>query len=265
MSSLPQDRSTSSKAPRRILVAEDNATNQEVIRRQLAVLGHVADMANDGQEALELWRKGGYRLLITDLHMPNMDGYQLAQAIRSEEARTGAARMPIMALTANTLTGEAERCKACGMDDYLSKPTRLTLLAEVLTKWLTSRVIPEQGKEVSGSSLFDPAMLATMVGDDPALHHRLLATFLDRARVQLADLAAACAASDSAQAGAITHGLKSAARAVGAMQMGDLCERIEQAAKAGDPVFQSMLPELQESFRTVRQAIDGWRGARPGA
>jgi two-component system sensor histidine kinase/response regulator len=108
---------------RLILVAEDNEINQKVIRQQLDLLGYAADVATTGREALRRWQSGNYALLLTDLHMPEMDGYDLTLQIRVAEA--GRARMPIVALTANALRGESERCLAVGMDDYLSKPTPL--------------------------------------------------------------------------------------------------------------------------------------------
>jgi PAS domain S-box-containing protein len=119
---------------RLILVAEDNETNQKVIVRQLAILGYAADVAADGREALTRWRTGEYALLFTDLQMPNMDGYELAQAIRAEEK--GGKRIPIIALTANALKGEADHCRAVGMDDYRSKPSPLAELKAVLDKRL---------------------------------------------------------------------------------------------------------------------------------
>ena len=98
--------------------------------RQLALLGYAADVASDGREALALWHSGDYALLLTDLHMPRMDGYELTQAIRAEEK--DGRRIPIIALTANALKGEAERCHAVGMDDYHSKPSPLAELKGVL-------------------------------------------------------------------------------------------------------------------------------------
>lgn len=126
----------------RILVAEDNEINQTVILQQFALLGYVADMANDGREALAKWQQGHHALLLTDLHMPNMDGYELAAAIRQAEGKVGGKgegkveRMPIIALTANAMKSEAQRCKAIGMDDYLTKPVLLGQLQTMLQQWL---------------------------------------------------------------------------------------------------------------------------------
>ena len=136
------DRAEAAAQGRLILVAEDNDLNRKVIVQQLALLGHSADVVVDGVEALDRWRTGNYGLLLTDLHMPRMDGYMLTSRIREEEASRAAstgstpARIPILALTANALRGEADRCITQGMDDYLTKPLLLDALAKTLGQWL---------------------------------------------------------------------------------------------------------------------------------
>lgn len=127
-------------------MAEDNETNQKVIVQQLALLGFAADVASDGEQALARWQSGNYALLLSDLHMPKMDGYELTAAIRGAERAAeaenpgGARRIPIIALTANALRGEAVRCLDAGMDDYQSKPTPLAELKAMLEKWLPAVV-----------------------------------------------------------------------------------------------------------------------------
>ncbi len=124
---------------RLLLVAEDDEVNQTVILRQLEMLGYAAEIASDGQVALDMWKAGGYAMLLTDLHMPSLDGCELAAAIRHAEAARPAAghpRMPILALTADAMRGEAARAMAAGMDEYLTKPLQLPMLAQALEKWL---------------------------------------------------------------------------------------------------------------------------------
>ena len=118
----------------RVLVAEDNEINQEVIRRQLKLIGFEAEIVANGVEALVGWRTGRFALLLTDLQMPEMDGYELTARIRAAER--GQARIPIVALTANALKEESDRCKAVGMDDYLTKPVQVSKLDAVLTRWM---------------------------------------------------------------------------------------------------------------------------------
>ena len=118
-----------------ILVAEDNSTNQLVIRKQLLKLGYDVMLAKDGLEALQLLKQHKVDLLLTDCHMPNMDGYELTTAIRKMETGTTNA-LPIIALTANAMKGEKENCLAIGMNGYLTKPLRLEKLGSNLDQWL---------------------------------------------------------------------------------------------------------------------------------
>ncbi|MBZ0091589.1 MAG: response regulator, partial [Sulfuricellaceae bacterium] len=148
----PPSREEARRQGRLILVAEDNETNQKVILHQLGLFGYTADVADDGRTALERWQSGDYALLISDLHMPKMDGYQLTAAIRAAE--TGNAHAPIVALTANALKSEAEHCRAAGMDDYLSKPARLADLKAMLEKWLplAAKLAPDFHPPLQGES-----------------------------------------------------------------------------------------------------------------
>ena len=117
-----------------ILLAEDNEINCEVIQEQLHILGFRTEVAADGLIALEMFRSGRYALLLTDCHMPNMDGFELTAAIRKAEPE--GTRLPIIAITANAMKGEFKHCLEGGMDGYLSKPLRLNELERTLAKWL---------------------------------------------------------------------------------------------------------------------------------
>jgi CheY-like chemotaxis protein len=121
-----------------VLVAEDHPVNQQVISRQLHLLGYEAEVHGDGAAALGAWRERGFSALVTDCHMPCMDGFQLTAAIRAEEAESGG-HLPIIALTANALSGEDERCVAAGMDYYLAKPVDLARLKQALDYLLSRR------------------------------------------------------------------------------------------------------------------------------
>jgi CheY-like chemotaxis protein len=118
-----------------ILVAEDNPVNQTVLRKQLAYLGYTCVVANNGLEALDLWHKYRFALVITDCHMPEMDGFELTHKIRLLEVNNPKF-CPIIAFTANALRGETERCLTAGMNDYLSKPLEIQALRRTLQKWL---------------------------------------------------------------------------------------------------------------------------------
>jgi PAS domain S-box-containing protein len=248
---------------RLILVAEDNETNQKVILQQLGLFGYTADVVGDGCAALERWRSGDYALLLSDLHMPNMDGYQLTAAIRAGEA--GTRRIPIIALTANALKSEAEHCRAAGMDDYLSKPARLADLKAVLEKWLPTAAelspdLPDVPvRQGTAAGTVDVGVLKALVGDDPAVIRELLHDFRVGAATSAAELRAACANGQVAQAGALLHKLKSSARSVGALALGELCAEMERACEAGDTnALTALLPVFEQEMASVELDLEGY-------
>ncbi len=120
-----------------VLVVEDNAVNQRVVERLLGRRGLVVDLAADGAEALERLEREGYALVFMDCQMPVLDGYEATRRMRASGAAW--ATTPVVALTANALEGDRERCEAAGMDDYLSKPVRAEQLDAVLDRWLGGR------------------------------------------------------------------------------------------------------------------------------
>ena len=125
---------------KRVLVAEDNEINRAVIERQLALLGCEVTIVRDGAECLEAWRRGNYEVILTDCQMPVMDGFELTRAIRQAEADQGLSHMPIIAVTANALEGEADRCHAEGMDGYVSKPVTIAALEQALRQHIPDLV-----------------------------------------------------------------------------------------------------------------------------
>jgi len=218
-----------------ILMAEDNATNRKVISQQLAVLGYACESAENGREALEKWRKGSYALMLTDCHMPEMDGYELASTIRAEEGK--GVHMPIIAITADALKGTAEKCQAAGMDDYLTKPMQIPQLGSALEKWLgkaaSAKVLAPSGEEVAISDeAIDAAALGKMLGtDDAQILAKFYADFLNASSETAEQIRAAYAAKDLPGLGNLAHKLKSSARTVGANALADCCASLEQAGK----------------------------------
>ncbi len=217
---------------RLILVAEDNPTNRKVLERQLALLGLAADFARDGAEALRRWRSGDYALVITDLHMPGLDGYQLATAIRDEERRQGRTPpVPIVALSANALAGEAERCRAAGMNGYLSKPVPLQELQAMLKRWLPHPTPPPN----PSTPILDLAVLKSLVGDDEAVVGEFLRDFAAGAKRLAERIESAACGDDWNEIARTAHTLKSSARAAGAMALAAACQRPEEVCKSGTP------------------------------
>jgi PAS domain S-box-containing protein len=247
-----------------VLVAEDDEVNRLVIDRQLALLGVEVEFAVDGAAAFERWQRGHYAMLLTDLHMPVMDGWALAQAVRQAEAQRGSGRTPIVALTANAVRGEEARARAAGIDDFLTKPLSLAALAAALERWLpagrplASAAAAPAAPQTSAAAplpVLDVAALAAVVGNDPAAIRSLLQEFLEVAVANAAALETADAA-DPGRVVAIAHKLKSAARSVGAIALGALCADLEQAGRAGDTAAVSQrLAQFGPAWASARDAI----------
>ncbi|MBI5429320.1 MAG: PAS domain S-box protein [Nitrosomonadales bacterium] len=285
----PLSREEARRQGRLILVAEDNEINQKVILQQLKLLGQTADIAGNGREALEQWQGGSYGLLLTDLHMPEMDGYELTSAIRDSESaanKTGKPRTPIIAITANALKGEAEHCLAAGMDDYLSKPVQLVRLQAVLDKWLpVAGEVAETAESaapnaahlaVRGELVEPPAsqpepfgklradglqvpvdvnVLKKLVGDDDATIREFLHDFRVSAEDIATELRTACTQNDTAAVVAAAHKLKSSARSVGALALGELCAEMEKTGKTGQG---SGLAALLARFEAEMSAVNSY-------
>ena len=248
---------------RLILVAEDNEINQKVLRKQLALLGFTADIAGTGREALECWQHGDYALLLTDLHMPTMDGYELTMAIRKAEA--SGRRLPIVALTANALKGEAKRCRALGMDDYMTKPVQLADLKAMLSKWLppapaaTSARPAAPSKTIVAPTLaVDVSVLKALVGDEAEVIAEFLQDFRISAGKAALQMRVACQTRHADSVEAVAHRLKSSARAVGALDLGELCAKMEDAGQAGRL---DTLADLWPRFAAEMAAVDEFLGS----
>ncbi len=242
-----------------VLVAEDNPVNRLVIGRQLQRLGVPAVIVDDGDAALARWRGDGARfsLLLTDLHMPGLDGEALCAAIRREEP--AGRRLPVVALTANAVRGEAERAIAAGMDDYLTKPVPLQRLAAALRRWLplTTDIAAEP---TDGADDFDPEALARAIGPDPEDQAEMRRTYLHTLAVAERELHDAMALRDWLRAGLAAHRVKSSSHAVGAHGLGRLLDGFERAARTADAdggALAGWLPDIDAAAARVRQALGG--------
>ncbi len=225
----------------RILVAEDNRTNQAVITAMLATLGLTADVVESGVDAIVALRKQRYDLLLLDVHMPLMDGYEVAQRVRGELGMS-TEQLPIVALTANAVKGDRERCLEAGMNDYVTKPFEFATLEAALKLWLpatanasaTARPANPAARyqHISAEALdnlfnLNPAKGAEIV-------RKVVCSLLDSQAQTLDTIAAACERRDYEQLARTAHSAKSGYGNVGAQRLAALFASLEHAARASD-------------------------------
>ena len=258
-----------------VLLAEDHPVNRTVLCHQLDLIGFHVDTAPDGRVALEKFTSGRYGLVLTDLNMPGIDGYGLTAAIRRHEEATGAGRTPILALSANVMQGEPERCTAAGMDDFVAKPTTIPFLGGKLRQWLPHLTWPAApapaGSGATGGGgparvavdlaerAIDTAVLDGLTGGDPEMAASVLLDFLEATR---ADIDAAQLARSRGQVDEVrrqAHRIKGAARLVGARRLARLAEELERlAGEPGDgdgPEIRQLLDDLGRALAAAERAV----------
>ncbi len=257
-----------------ILVAEDNATNQLVVARLLNQRGYAHEIADDGAQALKALEGRNFGLLLTDFHMPEMDGFELTAAVRGREASLGLPRLPIVALTADALPGTEEKCLAAGMDGYLTKPIDSKALTAALEKWLPgakdlrrrpdAKAAPAAKKPAAPEidpAIFERARIEDMFGGWNDEGRDFLVSFLDGLPAMLAKIDAAIAAADIAGARDAAHALKGAARSMGAVRLGQLASDMQDVLDGGDMDTAGMLlqPMLEPTYQELVAATQPLR------
>jgi PAS domain S-box-containing protein len=234
-----------------ILVAEDNATNREVALAQLQKLGYQANAVTNGVEAIDAVERGGYDLVLMDCQMPVMDGFEATRRIR-QSIHGG---IPIIALTADAMSGDRERCLSEGMNDYLAKPVDMGQLADVLAKWLSTT----EGE--SPKAVFDgEALLGRLMGDR-LLAGTILKGFLEDVPSQLNNLRQRLAEADAPGTRLQAHALKGAAAAVAAESLHALALAMERAGTAGQmDRCGELLPCAVAEFERLKSTLEhaGW-------
>lgn len=224
-----------------VLAVDDHPINRDLLARQIKLLGLRAETAENGKVALSKWRGGRFALVITDCHMPEMDGYALAEAIRGIEYEKNLHRTPIVAWTANAVGDETEHCRASGMDELLVKPANLSQLKDVLAQMLhiaktddgQPALSPSDAEKGQGIGPIDYAVLRQTVPDS-AEHAQLLDAFQSQIRTDLEILNKMLEQGDQINLERTAHRMKGACKMVGAVYLTEACAAIEQAARNGD-------------------------------
>lgn len=250
-------------AGRLILLAEDNATNRDVICRQLTRLGYACDVAEDGARAWTMLHQSQnrYGLLLTDCHMPRLDGYELTRRIRAHEQSSGTPSLPIIAITANALQGEGERCFALGMDGYLAKPLQIRDLKRVLDEFLppSATSAPLATGHATDGTVVRFRELAEILGNDEQKLRHVLGVFERSTRGDCALLDAAYAAGDWRRVRDLAHKLKSGCRQLGEESAAIALDFLEAQAKSDaefDGEFTTARHELQRVLAHVGERLE---------
>lgn len=287
----------------RILIVEDNIVNQRLVVRMVEKLGYKPDVVENGQEALTALAKGDYAVILMDCQMPVMDGFEATRRIREREASGSVSgsvsqgpgpeshhsngsyetchskldtrrHIPIIAVTANAMQGDRERCLAAGMDDYLAKPIKLDELRNALTRWVSAPpdvVLPGKQEPTPTTAdptrgIFDPAKMYQNIGGDSELFAQLVCLFLDRHQAMLTDIRTALADADAIAVERLAHTFKGTAGNLCASEVALTAGRLEAVGRLNalhdaPPVYAQLelevarLVQVLESYRQGYQPI----------
>ena len=256
----------------RVLLVEDNPVNREVSTGMLELLGYHVTVAEDGQQGVAASAIKAFDLILMDCQMPVMDGFTATARIRDREQRTHAARIPIIALTANAMDGDRERCLNAGMDDYLSKPFSQQALAEVLSRWHVRREqlqptdnhveAPSHDDGENRPSTASPAthidrtawasITALQRPGKPNLLHKTISLYLTSAQAQVDGLRQALQEKNHQAMIVPAHTLKSSSALLGATRLAELAGQIESACRDGRGTeAAALIPSLEHEYQQV--------------
>jgi CheY-like chemotaxis protein/HPt (histidine-containing phosphotransfer) domain-containing protein len=252
-----------SATPSLVLVVDDNATNQKIAVRMLEALGHRADVAADGVEAVSAWANVPYDLILMDCQMPLMDGYEAARTIRAAEA--AGRRTPIVAMTASAMAEDRERCLDAGMDDFLSKPVQLSDIRDAMNRWLN------RSPETAATTAPAPIRSAGIEGHVPVLDEVIIAElrsygrdflvplveeFMTTVPERLVSIRAAVGDGDPERLARAAHALRGGTATMGAARVAQACAQIEEAGVRGDLATAARsMPALEVEISRLLTAV----------
>ncbi len=231
----------------KILLVEDNPVNQRVAQRMLQNLAAEVTIANHGAEALERLAAANFDAVLMDCQMPVMDGFSATRRIRELEASRGAKRLPIIALTANVMSEDREKCLAAGMDAHLGKPIEVAQVIEALSRFL---------KAAPSAPAIDRGALKELTGGDVEFERELAQTFVSSGDQCLAEIIAALKASDFDTVRKRAHSLKGASANIHARELSQAASSLENAVRENAlPAISGLVTELSEKLAAVNAEL----------
>jgi len=248
-------------ARERVLLVEDNSTNQEVARSILKKFGLRVDIAANGVDAIKALETTAYALVLMDVQMPVMDGLVATRIIRNPLSAVRNHQIPIIAMTAHALKGDREKCLEAGMNDYVTKPLLVRLLAETLQKWLpvgkparTDRTAAADNE--SQPPVFDREGIRNRLMDDKQLVKMVISAFLEDIPHQIGELRVFLETGDIIGAGRQAHTIKGSSANAGGEQLRAIAAEMEKAARAGDlSGAECHLGALENAFHALREEM----------
>jgi two-component system sensor histidine kinase/response regulator len=252
------ERDTSGTYSGRVLLVEDNAVNQKVAVRFLERLGCTVRVADNGVEGVKAFQDERYDIVLMDLQMPVMDGLAATQRIR--ELESGKRATPIVALTANAMAGQLERCLEAGMDAFLTKPLQFQRLRETLDRFGLGVKAGDASAEVTSTvnrtTPIDLGKLNEVTDNDPEFAHELAMTFIASCETVMEEMRAALAAHDRRALSRGAHKLKGASSNIHALMLTELAYNIESQAGAVDqPRLTQMFTDLEREFARATEFL----------
>jgi CheY-like chemotaxis protein len=229
-----------------IILAEDNRINQALARTLLEKRGWMVLTAANGAEAVAAWRQGGIDLILMDVQMPEVDGFQATRLIREEE-RNPEGRIPIIGLTAHAMKGDREECLEAGMDDYVPKPIRAAVLYATVERWLPGG---------DGAPVINLSYALHAVNGDRAFLADLAGQFIRDCPASREELQPALGRKDFQQVERIAHSLKSVVGIFGAKKAAALLQKLEDAAESqGLQEAEDLLPQVLMEMERVEESL----------
>ncbi|NHQ59967.1 response regulator [Chlorobium sp. BLA1] len=257
---------TPEQLPLHVLLAEDSVVNQKVALSMLGKLGCFPDVAANGREAIDAMRQKRYDLVFMDCQMPEIDGYEVTRRIRTDHTLLCSPDIPVVAMTANAMKGDRERCYEAGMDDFMAKPLKKSDFQTILERYFPGLFVRESSKEAGADALsIDDVFLIDDVlfrlQNDREIILIIIGQFLIEAALQITELQTAASEHDTERIRILSHTIKGAAATVGGQELSRSAAIIEQGARSGDLTgIDERLRDLNASYLRFKKRVEasGW-------